>query len=101
MSSCNFSVHDVRFRRCGEDECTIVVYGQTVGTVTRRTDCTTPNGAPFYVIHLYDDWRGPRQVDDRHQVRAVTAAMIDERDLVPWTPPPAHPDFRERQHLPA
>ena len=98
MSSCNFSVHDVRFRRCGEDECTIVVYGQTVGTVTRRTDCTTPNGARFYVVHLYDDGRGPRQVDDRHQVRTVAAAMIAERDLVPWTPPPVHPDFRERQH---
>ena len=32
MSSSGFSVSDVRFRRTGDNECDIVVHGQTVGT---------------------------------------------------------------------
>ena len=38
MSSANFSIHDIRFRRSGDDECDIVVHGHTVGTVTCRPD---------------------------------------------------------------
>ena len=98
MTSCNLSVHDLRFRRTGADECDIVVYGQTVGTVTRRPDIASPDGGVYFVIHLFDDHRGPRQVDERDRIKAVAAAMIAERDLAPWTPPPVHPDFVERRH---
>ena len=97
MSSTNFSIHDVKFRRRIDDECDIVVHDQTVGTVTRRPDIANPDRGWYYVVHLMDDYRGPRQVDDRNEVRAVAAAMIAERDLAPWTPPPAHPDFGERR----
>ena len=101
MSSANFPIHDVRFRRTGGDECDIVVYGQTVGTVMKRPDVAATAGGSFYVVHLYDDHRGPRQVDGRDRVKAVAAAMIAERGLAPWTPPPVHPDFLKSGRPPA
>ncbi len=101
MPSTNLSIGDVKFRRRAAGECDIVVYGQTVGTVMRRPDIANPDGGWYFVIHLYDDRRGPRQLDDRDEVRSEIASMLVERDLVPWTPPPVHPDhaFR-RQHRP-
>ena len=97
-----FSIGDLRFRRRGDDECDIVVYGQTVGTVMRRPDIANPDGGSFYVIHLYDDRHGPTQLDNRDAVRSAIASMLVERDLVPWTPPPVHPDCAaRRQHRPA
>ena len=97
-----FSIDDLRFRRRGDDECDIFVFGQTVGIVMRRHDIANPDGGWFYVIHLYDDRRGPKQLDDRAQVRSAIASMLVERDLVPSTPPPMHPDYAaRRQHRPA
>ena len=101
MSSCNLSIHDLRFRRTGEDQCDIVVFGQTLGTVTRRPDIASPDGGWYYVVHLFDDHRGPRHVDDLDRVRAVAAATIAERDLAPSMPPPVHPDFPKSGHPPA
>ena len=98
MSSADFSVNDVMFRRIAGDQCDIVVFGETVGSVVKRQDIASPDGGWFYVIHLADDYRGPRQVDDRDAVRATIARMLIERDLVPSTPPPLHPQFAERQH---
>ena len=96
-----FSIDDLRFRRRA-DECDIVVYGTTVGTVMRRPDIANPDGGSFYVIHLYDDRCGPKQLDDRNRVRGAIASMLVERDLVPSTPPPVHPDYAAcRQHRPA
>ena len=101
MSICDFNARNITFRRSGEDEYTIVVYGQNVGTVNRRIDYATPDRSYYYVLHLSKDWKGPRQVDDRNEIRPAAAAMLVERDLVPWTPPPMHPDVRKRRHLPA
>ena len=97
MSS--FSIHDVKFRRSGEDECDIVVYGQLVGILTRCPDYGMSDREHVYVVHLYDDFKGPRRVHDRHDIRPTAARMIAERDLVPLRPPPVHPSFRDR--LPA
>ncbi|MDE0409391.1 MAG: hypothetical protein OXN81_16200 [Alphaproteobacteria bacterium] len=97
-----FSIHDLRFRRRGDDECDIVVYGQTVGAVMHRADIANPDGGWSYVIHLYNDRHGPKQIDDRNAIRSTIASMLIERDLVPWTPPPVHPDYAaRRQHRPA
>jgi len=102
MPSTNLAIDDLRFRRRADDECDIVVYGQTVGTVVRRPDIANPDGGQYFVIHLYDDRRGPRQVDHRDEVRSTIASMLVERDLVPWTPPPVHPDYAaRRRHCPA
>ena len=98
MSAADFSVNDVMFRRTADSECDVVVFGETVGSVMKRPDIANPDGGRFYVIHLADDCRGPRQVDDRDAVRATIAAMLIERDLVPSTPPPVHPEFFRHQH---
>ena len=37
MSGTNFSIRDVKFCRRLDDECDIVVFAETVGTVTRRS----------------------------------------------------------------
>ena len=92
MSSRDFSIQDVRFRRRLADECDIVVFGQTVGTVTRRPDIASPvPGRLYYALHLFDDRRGPRLVDDPDAVKPTVARMLLDRDLVPCTPPPVHP----------
>ena len=97
MSSCDFTIRDVRFRRRLDDECDIVVYNETVGTVTRRPDVASPTpGRFYYAVHLLDDHRGPRLVDDRDAVKPTVARMLVDRDLVPWTPPPVHPAAIER-----
>ena len=92
-----FSIDDLRFRWRGEDECDIVVFGMTVGTVMCRPDVANPDGGRFYVIHLYDDRHGPKQLDDHDAVRSTIASMLVERDLVPSTTPPVHPDYAGRQ----
>ena len=94
MSGTGFSIHDVKFRRRLADECDIVVHGETVGTVTKRRDIADPDGTgTYFVLHLFDDHRGPRLIDDRDAVRPNVARMLLDRDLVPWTPPPVHPAF--------
>ena len=98
MSSADFSVNDVMFRRTGDDQCDVVVFGETVGSVMKRPDIASPDGGWYYAIHLADDYRGPRQVDDRDAVRATIAAMLIERDLVPSAPRPVHPEFTRYRH---
>ena len=67
MSSSNFNARDITFRRSSEDEYTITVYGQNVGSVTRRIDYAIPDRSYYYVLHLSEDWKGPRQLDDRNE----------------------------------
>ena len=99
MSGCNLSIDDIRFRKRSGDECDIVVHGQTVGIVTRRPDIAAAGSDRFYhALHLYDDRRGPLFIDDRRAVRPAIARMLVERDLVPWRPPPTHPEHAARQH---
>ena len=100
MSSCDFSIRDVRFRRRLDHECDIVVFGETVGIVTKRRDLADPDGAGFYfALHLHDDHRGPELVDDRDAIKPTIARILVDRNLVPWTPPPVHPGLvDQRQH---
>ena len=101
MPSCHLSTHDIKFRRRLDDECDIVVFGETVGTVTRRPDIASSAGGRYYVVHLRDDHRGPRTVDDRDAIKPAIARMLVDRNLVPWTPPPVHPAFPANGQLPA
>ena len=98
MSSADFSVRDVRFRRTHDHECDVVVFGETVGSVMKRADIANPDGGFFYAAHLRDDHRGPVLIDRREQVRPTIAALLIERDLVPSTPPPVHPEFSRHRH---
>ena len=68
-----FSMSDVKFRRCGEDECDIVVYGQLVGTLTRCPDDSLSGRKHVYWVHLYDDFRGPRRVLLEHHEGETSA----------------------------
>ena len=84
MPNCNFSISDICFRRRLADECDIVVFAETVGTVTRRPDIADPDGEGFYfALHLFDDRRGPVLVDDRDAIKPTVARMLVDRDLVP------------------
>ena len=78
MSAADFSIHDVMFRRTAGNECDIVVFGETVGSVMKRPDIANPDGGWFYAIHLADDSRGPVLVDDRDAVRSEIARMMIE-----------------------
>ena len=98
MSAADFSIRDVMFRRTVGNECDIVVFGETVGSVMERPDIASPDGGWFYAVHLADDLRGPVLVDDREEVRSEIARMMVERDLVPSLPPPAHPGFIPYRH---
>ena len=93
MSAADFSIRDVMFRRTAGNECDILVFGETVGSVMKRPDIASPDGGWFYAVHLADDCRGPVLVDDRDAVRGEVARMMVERDLVPSLPPPVHPEF--------
>ena len=98
MSAADFSIRDVTFRRTSANECHIVVFSETVGSVTRRRDIASPDGGWFYAVHLADDFRGPVLVDRRDAVRGEIARMMVERDLVPSMPPPVHPGFIPHRH---
>ena len=94
MSGTGFSITDVQFRRRLADECEIVVFSETVGTVTRRRDIADPDGDRFYfALHLFDDHRGPVLVDDRDAIKPTVARMLVDRKLVPLAPLPVHPAF--------
>ena len=101
MSSCDFSIHDIKFRRRLDAECDIVVCNETVGTVTKRPDIANSAGGWYYVVHLRDDHRGSRMFDDRDAIKPAIACMLMDRDLVPWTPPPVHPAFAATARHPA
>ena len=100
MSSAEFSLHDVLFRRTGDHECDVVVFGETVGSVTRRPDVASadPERFHYYAAHLWDDPRGPVLIEDREEVRATIANMLIERNLVPSTTPPMHPELTQGHH---
>ena len=84
MTSCNVSVHDLRFRRTGGDECDIVVHGEVVGTVTRRPDIANPDGCVYFAIHLFDDRsrRGRR----RRSTRRSPGDGSNPSDFLPPAP---------------
>lgn len=94
MSVTDFSINDVLYRRTGDDKCSIVVFGENVGTLIRVRDNDRPGDPWYYVIRLLGDAAGPRQVEQRSQIRLATADMLWDLGLVPGlhTPPDAHPD---------
>ena len=91
MTPSQFCISDVLFRRTRDDECSIVVFGFNVGTLIRLRDLGDPDQPVYYVISLFRDTHGPRQVDHRSQIRLATADMLWERRLVPPTNQPPHP----------
>ena len=98
MFGTGFSITDVKFRRRLDDECDIVVHGETVGTVMKRRDIADPDGeSVYFALHLFDDHRGPVLVDDRDAIKPTVARILVDRDLVPVVPPSVHPELAERR----
>ncbi len=88
MSATDFSISDVLFRRTGDDECAIVVFGRDVGTLVRLREHDRPDSPWYYVIRLLGDPAGPREVDRLGKIRLAAADMLWDRRLVPGLAPP-------------
>ena len=54
--------------------------GDHVGNVYRQDDILAP-GQVFYVIHLFDDPRGPQRVHDRSRIREVAQCRLASHPL--------------------
>ncbi len=54
--------------------------GDHVGDVYRQDDILSP-GQVFYVLHLFEDPRGPRRVHDRGRIREVAQSLLDSHPL--------------------
>ena len=67
---------DITFKRISHDESRIYEDGECVGDVRRIDDILRP-GAHVYIIHLLEDWRGPKRVHDRGRIREVAQHMLD------------------------
>ncbi len=70
----------IRFSRTSDDESRIYVGDSYVGDVCAYDDILRP-GRRCYVLHLDNDWRGPRRVHDRSLVRETAQRMVD---TLPW-----------------
>ena len=54
--------------------------GDHVGDVYRHDDILAA-GRFYYVVHLYEDPRGPRRVQERHRIREVARSLLDSHPL--------------------
>jgi len=64
------------FKRLTPHESRIYADGEHVGNVHRQDDILAP-GRVFYVVHLFEDPRGPRRVHDRRHIRDVAQRLVD------------------------
>jgi len=65
----------VSFTRIARHEWRVSLDGETVGDVLRMPDILKP-GAIVFMIHLYEDTRGPVRVFDPARVRAETERTL-------------------------
>ena len=82
----------ITFKRINPDESRIYDDGDCVGEVYRLPDILNA-GAPCYIVHLSEDYRGPVRVRERHlapvvpcriRSRAAAAALrFRSRNLIP------------------
>ena len=72
----------VTFKRVTPHESRIYSDGDHIGDVYRQDDILSP-GQVFYVLHLFDDPRGPRSVHERGRIREVAQHLVDSHPLAP------------------
>ncbi len=70
----------VTFRRVSAHEFRIHSDGDHVGDVYRQDDILSP-GQVFWIVHLFDDPRGPRRVHDRGRIRHLAQSLLDSHPL--------------------
>ena len=71
----------IRFKRTLPDHAHIYHGKELVGELTRQPDLLKA-GSSFYVVHLFDDVRGPIRVHDRHRIREVAEQRIRTCELM-------------------
>ena len=71
---------NIVFKRVSPHESRIYQDGDCVGDVYRQDDIRTA-GSHFYVVHLFEDWRGPKRVHERRRIRQVAQRMVDTHPL--------------------
>ena len=71
----------IRFKRTLPDHAHMYHGEELVGELTRQADCLNP-GAFYFVIHLYDDLRGPFRVHDRNRLREVAKHRVRTCELM-------------------
>lgn len=74
-------LHDIEFRNAGPDQCAIRLAGERLGDVFRLCDIFEDPDKCLYQIHFYDDYRGPRTVHHKRDIRRTAADMIHRRGL--------------------
>lgn len=70
---------NIVFKRVSPHESRIYQDGDCVGDVYRQDDILKPGY--HYVIHLFEDWRGPKRVHERTRIRQVAQRMVDTHPL--------------------
>ena len=74
-------MYEVTFKRITPRESRIYdADGDHVGNVYCHDDILAP-GRVYYVVHLYEDPRGPRRVHERHRIREVAQSLLDSHPL--------------------
>ena len=71
----------IRFKRTLPDHAHMYHGEELVGELTRQPDLLN-SGSWFYVIHLFDDMRGPVRVHDRKRIREVAEQRIRTCELM-------------------
>ena len=66
----------VSFKRITPHESRIYDDDDHVGNVYRLDDILAP-GRVYYVVHLFEDPRGPRRVHERSRIRDVAQQLLD------------------------
>ena len=70
------------FKRITPQESRIYADGDHVGDVYRHDDILAP-GRVYYVVHFFEDPRGPRRVHDRRRIRDVAQILYESHPLWP------------------
>ena len=73
-------MNEITFKRINPQESRIYQEGDYVGDVYRLDDILNP-GSHYYVIHLDEDWRGPRRVHERRRIREVAQQLVNSHPL--------------------
>ena len=71
----------IRFKRTLPDHAHMYHGEELVGELTRQADCLNP-GAFYFVIHLFDDHRGPIRVHDPKRFRELAKQRIRTCELL-------------------
>jgi len=93
--SVSITVDDLHFRRCGDDgEYAVIAFNnENIGSVLCRPDVASADPRHVFIVHLWNDPKGPTFIEDQREVRSTIVDLLIRRDLVPSAPPPAHPHF--------